>query len=60
MMSNAFMCVVLLLLVPEQSMWLDMAFWERLGVTLLICVAGAATYVATLRIMGFDFKQLVR
>jgi hypothetical protein len=37
-----------------------MAFWQRLGVTLLICVAGAGTYAAALRLMGFNFKQLIR
>jgi putative peptidoglycan lipid II flippase len=60
LIANGAMCVVLLLLVPEQSRWLVMAFWERLGMTLLICSAGAGTYGAVLRLMGFNFKQLMR
>jgi putative peptidoglycan lipid II flippase len=60
LIANSVMCVVLFLLVPEQSTWLVMAFWERLGVTLLICVAGAGTYGAALRLLGFNFKQLIR
>ncbi|MFT4634018.1 MAG: putative peptidoglycan lipid II flippase [Crocinitomicaceae bacterium] len=60
LIANIVMGAVLLLLLPEQSSWLVMAFWERLGVTLLICMAGAGTYGAMLRLMGFNFKQLIR
>jgi putative peptidoglycan lipid II flippase len=60
LIANSVMCALLILLVPEQSTWLVMAFWQRLGVTLLICVAGAGTYAAALRLMGFNFKQLIR
>jgi putative peptidoglycan lipid II flippase len=60
LIANSVMCALLILLVPEQSTWLVMAFWERLGVTLLICVTGAGTYGAALRLMGFNFKQLIR
>jgi putative peptidoglycan lipid II flippase len=60
LIANMVMGAVLLLLLPEQSNWLVMAFWERLGVTLLICIAGAGTYGVVLRLMGFNFKQLIR
>jgi putative peptidoglycan lipid II flippase len=60
LVGNIVMCVALILMVPEQSSWLVMAFWERLGMSLLICSAGAGTYAAALRVMGFNFKQLIR
>lgn len=60
LVANSAMCGVLLLVAPEQTAWLVMAFWERVAAMLLICAGGAATYAAALRIMGFNFRQMVR
>ena len=58
--ANGAMCGVLVLILPDQVVWLVMPFWERLGVMLLICAGGAATYAAVLQFLGFKFKQMVR
>lgn len=58
--ANVVMCMVLMLLTPEREMWFDMAFWQRFGVMLLICSAGALAYGLTLLVSGFRFRQMLR
>ncbi|MCB1646611.1 MAG: murein biosynthesis integral membrane protein MurJ [Pseudomonadales bacterium] len=47
-------------LVPEQTHWLQMLFWERFAAMLGICVAGIAVYGLVLRLTGFDFRKMIR
>ncbi|MBV1879791.1 MAG: murein biosynthesis integral membrane protein MurJ [Pseudomonadales bacterium] len=50
----------LLIVLPVQATWLDMAFWLRLGTMLLICGAGAMIYTVCLALVGVKFKQMIR
>ncbi len=58
--ANLVMGVVLVWLTPERNMWFEMAFWERMGVMLLICTGGAVIYGTCLLVSGFKFKLMVR
>ncbi|MEX0941078.1 MAG: murein biosynthesis integral membrane protein MurJ [Pseudomonadales bacterium] len=58
--ASVAMCVVLVLLTPEQQRWFEMAFWERFGAMLLICIGGVVTYAAFLFMSGFRPRQMVR
>ena len=59
-MANGAMCVLLIWLTPAQDVWFAMVFWERLIAMLLICLGGALTYGASLKLTGFQFKAMVR
>lgn len=58
--ANAVMCMVLVMLTPDQQRWFHMAFWERFPAMLLICAGGALTYGAFLMLTGFRFRDMVR
>lgn len=52
------LCVIYLL--PDLSFWLSESFINRLVYMLLICVAGALSYAATLLLSGLRIRELVR
>ena len=54
------MGIALHYLVPEITVWLGESFFVRLWYMVLICLAGAVTYVAALMLLGVNLKQLVR
>lgn len=58
--ANVAMCAVLIMLTPDRDMWFDMAFWQRFGAMLMICVVGAAAYFLMLLATGFRVKEMVR
>ncbi len=58
--SVSLMSVTLVIACPSLDVWLSMDFFMRLGYMLLLCGAGALIYAASLLLMGFRFKALVR
>lgn len=54
------MCAALYWLMPPMAFWFEQEFMLRLGVMLLICIAGAVIYAASLMVTGVNLKQLVR
>jgi len=54
------MGIALYYLVPEITVWLSESFFVRVGRMVLICLAGAVTYVAALMLLGVNLKQLAR
>ena len=56
----ALMGIALHYLVPEITVWLSESFFVRLGRMVLICLAGALTYVVALMLLGVNPKQLAR
>lgn len=58
--ANVAMWLFLAFLSPNMNVWFDMSFWKRLAAMLLICGGGALTYAASLKIMGFRFREMVR
>ena len=58
--ANICMVAVLYAISPDHHAWFAFGFWERLGVMLLICGAGAVTYAASLLLVGYRVKETVR
>jgi putative peptidoglycan lipid II flippase len=58
--ANICMIAVLHWLSPDSLAWFAFGFWERFGIMLLICAAGAVTYASSLALAGFNFKDAVR
>ncbi len=60
LIANTCMLAVLYFVSPDLSSWFAFGFWERFGVMLLICAAGAVTYFLSLAMVGYRFKDNVR
>jgi putative peptidoglycan lipid II flippase len=58
--ANGLMLWFLLWCLPDQTGWFAMAFWQRLGWMLTICVGGAVVYGATLLASGMRLKELMK
>ena len=58
--ANLAMWALLHWLTPGMDVWFDMHFWQRLVTMLLICAGGALTYGASLKLTGFNFREMVR
>lgn len=58
--ANVCMFAVLYWLSPDTPAWFAFGFWERIGIMLLICAAGAVTYASSLALVGYNFKDAVR
>lgn len=56
--ANGAMVTVLYAITPATKYWLNMATHHKLGYLAAICVAGAATYVVVLTIVGFKWREL--
>ena len=56
--ANVAMVVVLYVMTPATEYWLNMATHHKLGYLAAICVAGAATYLLTLTLTGFKWREL--
>lgn len=56
--ANVAMMVVLYLITPQASWWLQGHGWVRVGWVLLICLAGVATYGVALLAVGFRPREL--
>lgn len=51
------MSALLLSLNPDMTQWVAWTWWSRLGATLGLCVAGAASYFALLLLLGIRPRQ---
>jgi len=60
LLANACMLTVLYLLSPNTAAWFTFGFWERLGIMLMICAAGAVSYAACLALVGYKFRDALR
>lgn len=60
LIANTCMLAVLYLVSPDLTSWFAFGFWERFGVMLLICAAGALTYFLSLAMVGYRFKDNIR
>ncbi len=60
LIANIAMCGFLGLATPEQSAWLQMEFWWRFGVMIMICIGGAVTYGAVLLLAGIKLREMIR
>ncbi|MBD3649494.1 MAG: murein biosynthesis integral membrane protein MurJ, partial [Pseudomonadales bacterium] len=58
--ANGLMLISLYFMTPEMGAWFELGFWERFGYMLLICLAGALVYGASLFVTGFRFREMVR
>lgn len=58
--ASSLMVAVLVLITPSSSVWFSFLLWERFGVMLLICAAGALTYAAALVATGYKFRDAIR
>ena len=58
--ASLVMLLVLYLILPEMAYWLSEGFVSRIVTIVLICFAGAVSYVAVLLCTGFRYQQLVR
>ncbi|MEX2489721.1 MAG: murein biosynthesis integral membrane protein MurJ [Pseudomonadales bacterium] len=58
--ANGVMLAALFWMTPELEGWFELGFWDRLARMLLICIAGALIYGASLITTGFRFRQMVR
>ncbi len=60
LMANSVMFLALYAMTPAIEEWFRFAFLERFTVMLLICGAGTVIYAASLLVVGFRVKQMVR
>ena len=58
--ANLLMLLVLYLITPAMNMWFAFGLVERIAIMLLICLAGALTYAACLRVTGVKVGQFIR
>jgi putative peptidoglycan lipid II flippase len=58
--ANTCMVAVLYAVSPAHQAWFDFELWERFGIMLLICGAGAVTYGTSLLLVGYKVKETVR
>ena len=58
--ASGLMLGALILVVPGIDWWLQREFFSRLFWMLLICVAGAVIYAASLFLLGINVRKLVR
>ena len=58
--SNLVLLLLLLLVLPDQAVWLGMDFWLRFATMLAICAGGALTYAACLGVMGVKLREMIR
>lgn len=58
--ANLVMVSVLYFINPQQLQWLEFEFWARFVIMILICLAGAIAYAASLWITGFRFRLMIR
>ena len=58
--AAAVMGALLIYFTPPLSLWLQLDFWMRLALMLLICAGGAVAYAAVLAFSGMNFRKLVR
>ena len=58
--ANGLMLFALYWMTPALTNWFELGVFERFVQMLLICVAGALIYGASLWVAGFKFKEMVR
>ena len=60
LLANVMMLLALYLVTPEINVWFGFDLVERIAIMLLICLTGALTYLACLRVTGVTVGEFVR